>query len=184
MYDGQGNAPKPTIAEVQRTVCAGEGVTMEEMTCERRFPRLVGPRQIAMFLAREMTGKSLHQMARAFNRHWATIIWAEKRVRLKHNELAEKLDLYRGQIMALAEARVANAPAFVPPPPEEKVRTSVRWSMSETARLRRLWSQPMTIKEIARELPGREPGAIKSYASKIGLPHKRDINAARELEHA
>jgi len=80
--DGMGNAPqaKPTIAECQRAVCARKGLTLAEMKSPSRKRDWTLPRQVAMALARELTGKSWTQLGLAFGRDHTTVIYAARKI--------------------------------------------------------------------------------------------------------
>ena len=54
------------IADVMKTVGEVHDVTVDQLKSKRRTQDLARARQIAMFLAREMTGASLNQIGRAF----------------------------------------------------------------------------------------------------------------------
>lgn len=66
---------KPSIADIQSVVAAYYGITIAELISPARFSRLVIPRQLAMFLARELTGQSLNQIGAAFGgRNHTTVV--------------------------------------------------------------------------------------------------------------
>jgi chromosomal replication initiator protein len=54
------------IADVMTVVADAHDVTVDQLKSKRRTQDLARARQIAMFLAREMTGASLNQIGRAF----------------------------------------------------------------------------------------------------------------------
>ncbi|MEZ4461778.1 MAG: chromosomal replication initiator protein DnaA [bacterium] len=63
----QGSSPGPVkIADVMAVVADVHGVTVDQLKSKRRTQDLARARQIAMHLAREMTGASLNQIGRAF----------------------------------------------------------------------------------------------------------------------
>jgi len=66
----------PTIEAIQEAVCAVQGITGEELRGKLRSQRVVRARQIAMYLARELTGLSLPQIARSFSRDHTTVMHA------------------------------------------------------------------------------------------------------------
>lgn len=65
-----------TINEIMQTVAAYYGVTMADITSPQRTQTLVIPRQLAMFLSRKLTTKSLTEIAREFGKTHATIHYA------------------------------------------------------------------------------------------------------------
>lgn len=65
------------IVEIQFAVCRHFGVPMIEMISHRRARRVARPRQVAMYLAREMTPLSLPAIGRHFgNRDHTTVLHA------------------------------------------------------------------------------------------------------------
>jgi len=59
-------APRITIAEIQSAVCARFDLPRHEMRSPVRSNRIARPRQLAMYLARELTDLSLPQIGRQF----------------------------------------------------------------------------------------------------------------------
>jgi chromosomal replication initiator protein len=71
---------KRTVAEIQRVTCAHFGLSSEELLSSARTARIAWPRQIAMYLARELTGESLPAIARQFGgRDHTTVLHAWRR---------------------------------------------------------------------------------------------------------
>ena len=63
----QGNSSGPVkIADVMKVVADVHDLTVDQLKSKRRTQDLARARQIAMYLAREMTGASLNQIGRAF----------------------------------------------------------------------------------------------------------------------
>jgi chromosomal replication initiator protein len=56
----------PMVYEIQRAVCEHFGLEKREFLSVCRERRLVRPRQIAMYLAREMTAHSMAEIGRPF----------------------------------------------------------------------------------------------------------------------
>ena len=70
-----------TIAEIQAAVCECFGVSREELLSPTRRGPVVEARQVAMYLARRHTNRSLPQIARDFERRdHTTVMHALKRV--------------------------------------------------------------------------------------------------------
>lgn len=65
---------------VKQAVADYYGIAAAEMTAKRRNREVVIPRQVAMFLAREMTDLSLTQLGAAFQRDHSTILHACEKV--------------------------------------------------------------------------------------------------------
>jgi chromosomal replication initiator protein len=70
-----------TIEGIQQEVCRYSGISMAELKGDRRTKRVVVPRQVAMYLARELTDASLPAIGRAFGgRDHTTVIYAVQKV--------------------------------------------------------------------------------------------------------
>ncbi len=70
-------APQITITGVQALVCDAFSLTREELLSASRSARLVWPRQVAMYLAREHTGETLPAIGRQFGgRNHTTVMHA------------------------------------------------------------------------------------------------------------
>jgi Bacterial dnaA protein helix-turn-helix len=69
------------IRDVQTAVAARFGLRPEQMLGLNRARIVSHPRQIAMFLAREMTGLSLPRIGRHFARDHTTILHAVRRIK-------------------------------------------------------------------------------------------------------
>ena len=78
-------APEPgrrsrTIAEIQAATCHHFGLSSQELLSSARTPRIAWPRQVAMYLARELTGASLPAIGRQFGgRDHTTVLHACRR---------------------------------------------------------------------------------------------------------
>jgi chromosomal replication initiator protein len=73
--------PRRSLAEVQRIVCETFRVSQDELIGTSRAVRIAWPRQVAMYLARELTDQSLPSIGRAFgNRDHTTVMHACKRI--------------------------------------------------------------------------------------------------------
>jgi chromosomal replication initiator protein len=69
-----------TVAEIQAATCAHFGLTPEELLSSGRTARLAWPRQVAMYLSRELTAESLPAIGRHFGgRDHTTILHAWRR---------------------------------------------------------------------------------------------------------
>ena len=69
-----------TIAEIQKAVCDRFGLRMLDMKAHRRNRVLARPRQIAMYLASELTPRSLPEIGRLFDRDHTTVLHACRRI--------------------------------------------------------------------------------------------------------
>ena len=70
----------PTVGEIQEQTCQAFELTVEELVSSSRVARLAWPRQLAMYLARELTDASLPAIGRQFGgRNHATVLYAVRR---------------------------------------------------------------------------------------------------------
>lgn len=69
-----------SIEDVQRKVAERYNIRVSEMTSKRRERSVARPRQIAMYLAKNLTTKSLPDIGRAFDRDHTTVIHAVKTI--------------------------------------------------------------------------------------------------------
>lgn len=89
---------KVTIEEIQRKVAEHYNIRVSEMTSKRRERSVARPRQIAMYLAKHLTTKSLPDIGRAFARDHTTVIHAVKTIeemRKKDASFQEETDSLR-----------------------------------------------------------------------------------------
>ncbi len=69
-----------SIDEVQAATCAAFDISLDDLLSSARVQRLAWPRQVAMYLARELTDQTLPAIGRAFgNRDHTTVMHACKR---------------------------------------------------------------------------------------------------------
>jgi chromosomal replication initiator protein len=69
-----------TVREIQDSICAAFGLTLDQLLSSSRAGSVAWPRQVAMYLARELTDHSLPAIGRAFgNRNHTTVMHACKR---------------------------------------------------------------------------------------------------------
>ena len=77
----QGEAPEVSIERIQTAVTDRFGLSMEELCGERRSQNIVYPRQVAMYLSRELTDASLPKIGREFGgRDHTTVIHATSKI--------------------------------------------------------------------------------------------------------
>jgi len=77
----QGEAPEVSIERIQTAVSDRFGLSMEELCGDRRSQNIVYPRQVAMYLSRELTDASLPKIGRAFGgRDHTTVIHATSKI--------------------------------------------------------------------------------------------------------
>jgi chromosomal replication initiator protein len=69
-----------TVREIQESICSAFGITFDDLVSSSRASSVAWPRQVAMYLARELTDQSLPAIGRAFgNRNHTTVLHACKR---------------------------------------------------------------------------------------------------------
>jgi chromosomal replication initiator protein len=77
----QGEPAVVSIERIQELVCDRFGVTVNELTSERRNQSIVYPRQVAMYLSRELTDSSLPKIGKQFGgRDHTTVIHATSKI--------------------------------------------------------------------------------------------------------
>ncbi len=81
-----------TVESIQREVCRYYGLTLNELTGQKRTRGLVVPRQVAMYLSRELTDGSLPAIGRAFGgRDHTTVLYAVTKVA---KQMGDEGDVY------------------------------------------------------------------------------------------
>lgn len=90
---------KVTLEDIQKKVCEHYGVKLSELHGARRSRNIVRPRQIAMYLSKKLTTRSLPDIGRAFGgRDHTTVLHAVSKVeQLMKTEagIAEDIDVLR-----------------------------------------------------------------------------------------
>jgi chromosomal replication initiator protein len=77
----QGEAPEVSIERIQTTVSERFGLSLDELCGNRRSQNIVYPRQVAMYLSRELTDASLPKIGREFGgRDHTTVIHATSKI--------------------------------------------------------------------------------------------------------
>jgi len=77
----QGEAAEVSIERIQETVIDRFGLSLDELCGERRSQNIVYPRQVAMYLSRELTDSSLPKIGRHFGgRDHTTVIHATSKI--------------------------------------------------------------------------------------------------------
>jgi len=77
----QGELAAVSIEKIQGLVCERFGVELDELTGDRRSQNIVYPRQVAMYLSRELTDSSLPKIGKQFGgRDHTTVIHATSKI--------------------------------------------------------------------------------------------------------
>jgi chromosomal replication initiator protein len=98
-------AEPPTLAAIQEAVCAVHGLTRQELVSPRRSARVVRSRQLAMYLARELTPLSLTEIARGFDRDHTTVLHAVRSVSARLEPGSETAEAVHSVRAALGRER-------------------------------------------------------------------------------
>ncbi|WP_372603380.1 chromosomal replication initiator protein DnaA [Actibacterium sp.] len=95
---------KVTVEEIQRRVGEHFNVRLSDLVGPKRVRQIARPRQIAMYLAKQLTARSLPDIGRRFGgRDHTTVMHAVKRIeelRARDNQIAEDLELLRRMLEA------------------------------------------------------------------------------------
>jgi hypothetical protein len=93
-----------TVDMIKATVCREFGVTKVEIEAARRTIKIVRPRQVAMYLARELTTRSLPDIARRFGRRdHTTAIHSANKI----SQLMAADPVFAARVNAIRESLVA-----------------------------------------------------------------------------
>ena len=77
----QGEAAEVSIRRIQETVSERFNLSLSELTGEKRSQNIVYPRQVAMYLSRELTDSSLPKIGKEFGgRDHTTVIHATSKI--------------------------------------------------------------------------------------------------------
>jgi chromosomal replication initiator protein len=77
----QGELPEVSVERIQETVIERFGISMQELVGDRRSQAIVYPRQVAMYLCRELTDSSLPKIGKKFGgRDHTTVIHATSKI--------------------------------------------------------------------------------------------------------
>ncbi|HTW40985.1 MAG TPA: chromosomal replication initiator protein DnaA [Solirubrobacteraceae bacterium] len=98
-----------TVTEIQTAICEHFSLSSEELLSSSRTSRIAWPRQLAMYLARELTGQSLPAIGRQFGgRDHTTVLHAWRRTSTKLATDPHSRD---------AVDKLCHALGHTPPPP-------------------------------------------------------------------
>ena len=82
----QENSRKLTVKAIQKSVASYYNITLEDMMSSKRPQNIAFPRQVAMYLCRNLTEESLPSIGDSFNRNHATILHAHKAIGKKADQ--------------------------------------------------------------------------------------------------
>ena len=89
---------KTTIDEIQKKVAEYFNISVKEMQSSRRARNVARPRQIAMYLAKQLTSRSLPEIGRKFDRDHTTVMHAVRKVEeliVEDTSLSENVEALR-----------------------------------------------------------------------------------------
>ena len=93
-----------TVDKIQNVVSNFFNIALSEMLSQRRSRPLARPRQIAMYLAKKLTSRSLPEIGRRFaNRDHTTVIHAVKKIeelKLIDVQVADEVEILRRTLEA------------------------------------------------------------------------------------
>ena len=93
------------VSEIQDVVCNAYGIDLTQMCAARRTGKLVRARQVAMYLAKVMTGRSLPEIGRRFGgRDHTTVLHAVRKVEAKVQFNPEAPELFDPELSDFVKA--------------------------------------------------------------------------------
>jgi hypothetical protein len=107
-----------SIRMIQRAVCLKYGISLGDMLSERRTWNIVRPRQIAMYLAKELTGKSLPELGRRFgDRDHTTILHGIRKIQAlrESDEQVNAIVVELSNLLVASPCQTEDAPCISPP---------------------------------------------------------------------
>lgn len=106
---------KPRIIDIQEAVCIYYDIPMVHMREDVREARTAHARQMAMYLARTLTGHSYPAIGRMFGgKDHSTVIHAVRQVKRRLEEANDAVTAWRAITDDLTERRAAKAAADMP----------------------------------------------------------------------
>ena len=93
--------PRLTVKRIKEVVAGYYHVNVSEMTSRRRARHIARPRQVAMYMARELTPKSLPDIGRIFDRDHTTVMHAVRNIdglAETDADMAEDIAILRGRL--------------------------------------------------------------------------------------
>lgn len=90
------------VSEIQEVVCEAFGIDRVQLCAARRTAPLVRARQVGMYLAKTMTGRSLPEIGRRFGgRDHTTVLHAVRKIEAKVEFRAEAPELFDPELSDL-----------------------------------------------------------------------------------
>jgi chromosomal replication initiator protein len=104
MNETETPALAPSLRDIEAAACARFGLTLEQLRGPRKCLYVVRPRQIVMYLAREMTPLSYPRIGAHFHRDHTTVLSGERRIR-ELIEIKPKVAAYVREVRAMVKPR-------------------------------------------------------------------------------
>jgi len=102
----QGEVQQVTIERIQELVSERFSLSIEELCSDRRSQNIVYPRQVAMYLSRELTDSSLPKIGKQFGgRDHTTVIHATSKIARKIREDRSVYNLVQELTARIKQAR-------------------------------------------------------------------------------
>ena len=89
---------KTTIDEIQKKVAEHFNISVKELQSSRRARTVARPRQVAMYLAKQLTSRSMPEIGRKIDRDHTTVMHAVRKVEeliIEDQSLAENIEILR-----------------------------------------------------------------------------------------
>lgn len=119
-----------TIKAIQISVASQYGISLSDMSSDKRGRRIARPRQVAMFLSSQLTGSSLPQIGRQFgNRDHTTVMHALRRI----DSLMAEDDEFRHQVDGLRRS-IQKFRDVTPPATIRSLEAAAVWAKHEAVR--------------------------------------------------
>jgi chromosomal replication initiator protein len=120
----QGELPEISVEHIQRTVVERFGISLQELTGDRRSQAIVYPRQVAMYLCRELTDSSLPKIGKKFGgRDHTTVIHATSKIAKLIQQDRNVYNLVQELTARIKQARLTD--------PEDSAGETSRWNVDE-----------------------------------------------------
>lgn len=159
-----------SVAEIIRITAIYFGLSREEILSERQDQRVVIPRQVSMYVAVRLKGKTLKMVGRAFGRDHTTILSGVRKIeaRLDVPRIAKAISAIRDELDRPPADRRQSVER--PPLPPVIVSNQYRpYRKADVATLRRLYeTENRPLVEVAA-IMGRSMEALERKIERLGI---------------
>ncbi len=101
---GDRDKPVVTVEIIQKHVASHYSLKLSDLKSKNNTQTIVVPRQIAMYLARTLTGASYPEIARKFGKHYSTVIYAFDKIEDGCKKDAKVRSLVDGFVKAIQKS--------------------------------------------------------------------------------